>query len=235
MQSKNLNKALYLALLIASLTGRHSDATSLVALSPEDLTHASDLVVVGQVSSISGTLDGITSPGFSFITLTVLETLKGSPTQSVTLKLLGGQTTDDPKTRRVEGVPLFAPRQRAVFFLFARPEEGGHFYNVTGWTQGKWNLTDDDRFNNGSDLRTLREKTGYWKLHPKPSVLNRKHQPMRYSSPSSKPGVLQPFPKKPSSPKGKAIHTDRGIKGAAVTLGLEETAKRDAHRRDSSR
>jgi len=199
--------------------------TVLVPLTHEELTHASDLVVVARVVSI---VPG--PPGFSFIALDVQETLKGTSSRSVTIKLLGGQMDDRPDTKRVDGVPLFTTDQRAVFFLRSRPEESGSFYNVTGWAQGKLDLDGDDSFRDGQNLQTLRTDVSRWRRQPKPSALPRHPVPsVSPAASTSTPSSFRSFPKRRSAPKGKAVHTDRAKPSETPTLTSDETLKRRLH------
>ncbi len=144
-------------------------ATQLVPMDTRELTNGADRVVVATVRDIVPRLDGVESPGFSFVLLDVQETWKGAPVASVTVKLLGGQTSlEDPKSARIHGVPRFLPGDTSVFFLSLRPEEGNRFYNVRGWNQGRMRLVTPSMLANGRSRTALRDEVERHVRDPKP-------------------------------------------------------------------
>jgi hypothetical protein len=134
-----------------------------------ELTNGSDLVVLAAVRGILPRLEGQDPSGFSYVLLDVTEVWKGPKTTSVTVKLLGGQTSlDDPKSARIPGVPLFLPGDSSLFFLSRRPEEGGLYYNVRGWSQGRLRLADPSTFEDGRKVGEVRTEVEHHVRDPRP-------------------------------------------------------------------
>ena len=160
-------RRIVLAVLLLSLHAASLRATVLVPKTSEDLAHEADAVVVARVAGLTLAVEGYTSTGSTFVVLDVLESLKGDLSGPVTLRIVGGQTGEDPKTARIDGVPRFRIGQDALFYLGARPEEDGRFYNVKGMGQGKKDLADPETLMDGRRLGTLREEVRYAVEHPR--------------------------------------------------------------------
>ncbi len=205
-----------------------SFATTLVPLRLEDLTRESDLVVVGNIATISRTMDGKEHRGFTYVTVTIAETWKGRPSGSVTLKILGGQTGEDPAKTRIPGAPSFVPGWNYLLFLAARPEEDGRFYNVTGWTQGRLEMDAAGRSRDGRSLRDLREEVERHLKNPKPRRLGAAARKTGQSAPASSSfkKILAPRVEKT---KLREIRSQEGDPSRPVTLTPRERQKlRDA-------
>ncbi len=103
--------------LLALLLAPAARATSVLAPTFAELVAESDTIVRGTVTAVrSETFDSPQGPGIhTFVTLRVERALKGTPGDSVTLRLLGG--TVGPRTLRVVGLPAFAVGQRQLVFF----------------------------------------------------------------------------------------------------------------------
>ena len=103
--------------LLALLLAPAARATSVLAPTFAELVAEADTIVRGTVTAVrSETFDSPQGPGIhTFVTLRVERALKGTPGDSVTLRLLGG--TVGPRTLRVVGLPTFAVGQRQLVFF----------------------------------------------------------------------------------------------------------------------
>lgn len=84
---------------------------------------------------------------WTFTSFEVAETWKGSASERVTVRLLGG--TVGSLTSHVSGVPRFRPQEEVVLFL--EPTARGDF-TVVSWKQGTFRVGRDPR--NGAELVT---------------------------------------------------------------------------------
>jgi hypothetical protein len=84
---------------------------------------------------------------WTFTSFEVAETWKGSASERVTVRLLGG--TVGSLTSHVSGVPRFRPREEVVLFLESTAR--GDF-TVVSWKQGTFRVGRDPR--NGTELVT---------------------------------------------------------------------------------
>jgi hypothetical protein len=195
----------------AFVVGPPASATTLVPFGVEDLTNESDRIVVGTVSAILQTLDGKEDQGFAFVVLTLEDSWKGAPARSVTLKVLGGQTSEDPARTRITGAPSFVPGGSYVLFLTARPEEGGKYFNVTGWSQGNLERRPDGNLKDGRSLKDLRREIERHLRHPHPKKFGK---PVRAAGKSSVPPVTPAFrplsARKIPAAKPKEVRHDEG-------------------------
>ena len=82
---------------------------------------------------------------FTFATISVTETLKGQPGQTVTVAIPGGvdMNRQYPVAMRFPGAPEFYPQE--VVFLFLKPATTVPGFVVTGVSQGKFSIVDDDQ------------------------------------------------------------------------------------------
>jgi hypothetical protein len=201
-------------------------ATTLLPFHLEDLTHESDRVVVGKIVTLSRMLDGKEHRGFTYVILTVAETWKGPQARSVTLKVLGGQAGEDPVKTRIPGAPSFVTGWNYLLFLTARPEEGGRFYNVTGWAQGKWEIDPAGRLRDGRSLWDLRKEIDRYLENPKPKKLG----PVARQGMARAPGPARPSFKRIPAPRAdktkmRSIRYDEGAPARSVTLTPAERKK----------
>jgi hypothetical protein len=215
---------LYSSVFTISSTTR---ATTLVPLSVDDLTQECDLIVVGKTLSIAPA-----DRTFSYAVFSVSENWKGSPGQSVTLKILGGQTDDNPAGIRVPGAPSFVPGWNYVLFLTARPEEGGRFFNVTGWTQGRYEISKDGILAGVRPLADLKREVVEHLRHPRPKRLGGRAA-VKGDTGRSIGGGFHPLPirNNPSLKPSPLIRDDSVFSGGG-TLTQEEIRKRDEKSRE---
>jgi hypothetical protein len=212
-------------------------STVLVPMNTEDLTRRADLVVVGKVQAVLARVEGEQAPSFSYVVVSVTETLKGPKTAAVTLKLLGGQTGDDPKTARMAGVPKFLPGEPTVLFLSSRPEESARYYNVVGWSQGKLGLADSDTLQDGRKLPALKEEVRKHAGKPGPEVHRRKSAHVLPPSHGVKgPVVVKPLTaRQPPPARKKTVATGVEDDPGRPPLSSGERMKLDEMKRGKTR
>ncbi len=119
-----------LAFLIAVFVCASASAATVPEMTIEELTYASDSVVVGQVVSVSAKVEGRWV--VSTISIAVEDVWKGKSVDMLEIKQRGGRTAELATV--VPGMPNYAIGERAVLFLEARDD--GRFV-VTGLAQGK--------------------------------------------------------------------------------------------------
>lgn len=118
MRSTTLLRIAFLVVLAAcALEAR---AATIVPLSDRELALSCRAVVVGSVTRVEPQLDPRTGLVFSYVTVAVERSLEGPFVDTVVLEQLGGVTADAMTV--VDGAPIFAPGDRAVFFLTTSPE-----------------------------------------------------------------------------------------------------------------
>jgi hypothetical protein len=111
-------------------------ATTIVKMDLNELTNAARVVARGKCVANEARMDG----GYiwTFTTFEVSETLKGSASRQITVRLLGGKVGHMKAT--VDGVPQF--RASEDVFLFLEPTAAGDL-SVTGWVQGTFRVRQD--------------------------------------------------------------------------------------------
>jgi hypothetical protein len=129
-----------LPLLLALLLAPAARATSVLAPTFAELVAESDSIVRGTVTAVrSETFDSPQGRGIhTFVTLRVERALKGTPGDSVTLRLLGG--TVGPRTLRVVGLPSFAVGQRQLVFF---AHNGQTLCPLIGAGHGRYHVVTD--------------------------------------------------------------------------------------------
>ena len=135
-----LTLPLSLALLLALLLAPAARATSVLAPTVPELVAESDTIVRGTVTAVRA--EEFNSPQgrgvHTFVTLRVERTLKGTPGDTVTLRLLGG--TVGPRTLRVVGLPTFAVGQRQLVFF---AHNGQTLCPLIGAGHGRYHIVTD--------------------------------------------------------------------------------------------
>jgi hypothetical protein len=121
------------------LTAR-AGAVTVAPLSFDELVNASTTVVYGRVSDVRGEWSEDRRRIDSFVTIEVVGRYKGSPGETLTFTVPGGQV--GRYLNLVPGAPSFAPGDRAVLFLTSR---GPRLPITTGFTQGIYRVTLDAR------------------------------------------------------------------------------------------
>lgn len=100
-----------------------SQATTVIPPSFAELVAKADLVVDGEITAVRSEL--VHSGGgrlvYTYVTVEVLETIKGVSPENLELRLLGGTMGDF--TMQVEGVPEFAVGDRDVLFVVGNGEQ----------------------------------------------------------------------------------------------------------------
>jgi hypothetical protein len=135
MKNRRVISAVLLALIFAALS---TGATTLKRMNLDDLTQAAQ--TVARVKCISNETRWDGDHIYTFTTFDVLETLKGSVSQQITVRLIGGQIGH--LRLNVDGVPRFAQGEES--YLFLEPTAMGVF-SVTSWAQGTFRVRQDPR------------------------------------------------------------------------------------------
>jgi hypothetical protein len=108
-------------------------AATVPELTIEELTDASDAIVVGEVVSVDANVEGRWV--VSTISVSVSEVWKGKAVDMIQIRHRGGRTAKLATV--VPGMPQFAVGERAVLFLEARRDGG---FVTTGLAQGKFSI-----------------------------------------------------------------------------------------------
>jgi hypothetical protein len=112
-------RALVGALAVVATLQAHVAATLIVPADFSEMVAESQLVVHGRVAEVRSQMIGSFRTIESVVTITVQETLKGEPGQTVSVRVPGGQVG---RYRRVMvGAPVFRPGEEVVVFLSGRP------------------------------------------------------------------------------------------------------------------
>lgn len=129
-----------LALLGANL----AVATTVQKFSRQELAKKSESIVRAKVEDVSSRQDAMTKEIYTYITLSVSESVKGAQGQKiVTIRQLGG--TFGKLISVVPGMPSFKPGEDVVVFLSVKDRDGYPW--VMGLQQGKYSvLTDESGF-----------------------------------------------------------------------------------------
>ena len=126
-----------LALLGANL----ATATTVQKFSRQDLAKKSESIVIGKVEDVSSRQDAANKEIYTYITLSVSESVKGAKGEKlVTIRQLGG--TVGNIISAVPGMPTFKPGEQVVVFLSPKDQAGYPW--VMGLQQGKYSVLTDD-------------------------------------------------------------------------------------------
>jgi len=131
---KRHTATLLLALLVAAATG---SATTVVPMSVERLTAASEHVLEARALESWSQWDASHSMIFTYTRFQVLRALKGSATQTVVVKQMGGRASG--YVMKVAGVRHWRPGDEAVLFLRRSQADDGTLV-VTGLLQGNFKI-----------------------------------------------------------------------------------------------
>ena len=125
------------ALLSASLAG----ATTVQKFSISDLAKKSETIALARVDDVSSRWDDNHKEIYTFISLKVLDGVKGSRKNDVlTIRQIGGAA--EGKISVVPGMPTFNKGEEVVVFL--SPKDRAGYPWVMGLQQGKYTVSTDD-------------------------------------------------------------------------------------------
>ena len=133
---------LLLAALVFVASPAPATATSVAALSDNELVRASDVIVRGRVVQVEARTYDVGPQVFTEVTVAVEDALVGlpSPQRTVLVRIPGGQT--DAHHVVVPGMPSLAHGDEVVLFLEALPAAFGEAaeagYLPVGLSQGVW-------------------------------------------------------------------------------------------------
>lgn len=125
-----------LALILAALAASPAGATTLERMSLHKLTGVARVVVRARCVGGRSLWEG--GEIWTLTRFTTIETFKGSPGASFTVRLIGGEVGGIESI--VAGVPRFFAGEQVVLFL--DPLAGGD-YGVTAWTEGTFRVLRD--------------------------------------------------------------------------------------------
>jgi hypothetical protein len=124
-----------MTLSVALLGLSSAQATMLEQMDTQRLTEKATGIHVGEVVDRQTARDPQSGMIYTFVTMRVNQTLKGSPTETVTLRVPGGQYQDYGMV--VHGVASFRQGERALVFVRSDSEK---FQSVVGMSQGKFRI-----------------------------------------------------------------------------------------------
>jgi hypothetical protein len=151
---KRGRSAIALAITIAVLA-TPALATTVTKLSLEQLVQRADLIVQGQVQSVSSQWDQQRRLVFTYVSIRVDEPLKGERRQSVLIRQIGGSVGTIEMS--VAGAAQFKTGQKALVFL---KRQDATTFQVVGMNQGVYRIVEDSAVSNVSGMDLLDSKTG---------------------------------------------------------------------------
>ena len=135
------NQQMFRSFWIALICGvfvAPAGAVTVAPLSFEELVNESTTVVYARVSDVRAQWSEDRRRIDSFVTVEIVSRLKGTPGETLTFTVPGGQV--GRYLNLVPGAPSFTPGDRAVLFLTAR---GPRLPVTTGFTQGIYRVSID--------------------------------------------------------------------------------------------
>jgi hypothetical protein len=125
---------------VALLGANLATATTVQKFTLSDLAKKSESIVLARVEDQSSRWDDNHKEIYTFITLHVLEPVKGAKGETtITLRQLGGSV--DNLISVVPGMPTFRKGEEVVLFL--SPKDGAGYPWVMGLQQGKYTVVTD--------------------------------------------------------------------------------------------
>ena len=123
------------AMLLVSL---HANATSVLPISLERMAATADTIFHGKAISNEVKLDPVSGRVVTFTRFEIIESIKGEPGSSRTIKQIGGQLPGSNYRRVIHGVPGFNTGEEYVVFLPKASRLG--FTSPIGLSQGKFDI-----------------------------------------------------------------------------------------------
>lgn len=117
------------------------EATTLLRMSVEDMTAASEAVVVGEVTDLKSSWNEAQTTIYTMVIFKVDQCLSGTCGDTIMIKQRGG--TVGEMTLQIPGMPKFSKGQKALLFLEPDPEGVPGFYYVVGMCQGIFDIQTD--------------------------------------------------------------------------------------------
>jgi len=145
-----IGAALMLALVAAS-----AFATTVTKLNLEQLVTRADLIVQGQVQSVYSQWDEEHRLVFTYVSLRVDESIKGSSRQSVLIRQVGG--TVGTVQMSIAGLPQFRTGETAIAFL---KHQDHSTFQVVGMSQGLYEVVQDYAVSNVYGVHLFDNQTG---------------------------------------------------------------------------
>ena len=133
---------LAMSLLMFCVAGSFSDATQVLHRSPQQLGQQSSLVVRGKVAGVRSFWNDKHTKIFTETEITVDQSYKGDQSPAILILQLGG-VVDNVKVN-VAGALQWRADEEVLVFL--EPYTNGTF-QVSGFSQGKFNIVRDSRTN----------------------------------------------------------------------------------------
>jgi hypothetical protein len=114
---RSLSRLMFLIALAAAVAVPAARALSVIPPTFEQLVSMADVVVDGEVTGVRSELSSFEGRPlvYTFVSIRVLDALKGTPGEAVELRMLGGTAGD--VTLQVSGVPKFQVGERNLFFI----------------------------------------------------------------------------------------------------------------------
>lgn len=151
MKSYHVSAAIAVLLLISE----SGWTTTVLKMDLPALVQESDSIVQGQVERVEAQWDEQRKTIFTYISVRVLEQLKGEPGQVVLIRQIGGKV--GAMNLSILGMPAFRSGEEVILFLKRNTEAT---YHVVGLSQGKYAIGSDFAVANVSGIELVDRKTG---------------------------------------------------------------------------
>ena len=152
----------------AFLTLQPVHATMVLPQGLDNLHAKAKYIFLGDCLENKVALDPVSGRVATFTTFQILESLKGDPGTTYTIKQVGGQLPDSPIVTHIVGVPQFEVGKRYLVFLPAASRIG--FASPVGLTQGVFTASENPSgetvVSNGRDVADLLETVTPDKIPP---------------------------------------------------------------------
>jgi len=161
--------AALLVALAAAVVVPPAHALTVIPPTFEQLVSTAEIVVDGEVTDVRSELSSFRGRPlvYTYVTIRVLDALKGGPGESIELRMLGGTVGD--VTLHVSGVPKFRVGERNLFFIEGN---GTNFCPLVAVTHGFYPVAERDSDgaevvlrSNGEPLEETAEVAGEFHGH----------------------------------------------------------------------